>query len=288
MYSMKKINFFTAMFLGGLFAACSNSPHGDLVKKIQEDKTLVTVDSMARSVIRQGLNAVSGYSQIWARDMNTFIETACEEVNHQDLKNAILLFFALQQPNDEMIDGYVLKPDFTWNDNTPYYSEAAPEHVGFKNTVETDQETSLIQIVGKYIKKTGDASILQEEVAGRTVLERMDDMVDYLMRDRYSEKYGLLYGAMTADWGDVQPNDDFGCDMNENSYLAVDVYDNAMFIIALDYMAEMTDDTALLKKWSDIRQGIARNVREHLCDAKQQKFIPHLYLDNAPYLGDFD
>ena len=58
MYSMKKINFFTAMFLGGLFAACSNSPHGDLVKKIQEDKTLVTVDSMARSVIRQGLNLV--------------------------------------------------------------------------------------------------------------------------------------------------------------------------------------------------------------------------------------
>ena len=113
MHSMKKINFFAAMFLGGLFAACSNSPHGDLVKKIQEDKTLVTVDSMARSVIRQGLNAGSGYSQIWARDMNTFIETACEEVNHQDLKNAILLFFALQQPNDEMIDGYVLKPDFT-------------------------------------------------------------------------------------------------------------------------------------------------------------------------------
>ena len=185
MHSMKKINFFTAMFLGGLFAACSNSPHGDLVKKIQEDKTLVTVDSMARSVIRQGLNAGSGYSQIWARDMNTFIETACEEVNHQDLKNAILLFFALQQPNDEMIDGYVLKPDFTWNDNTPYYSEAAPEHVGFKNTVETDQETSLIQIVGKYIKKTGDTSILKEEVAGRTVLERMDDMVDYLMRERY-------------------------------------------------------------------------------------------------------
>ena len=39
----------------------------------------------------------------------------------------------------------------------------------------------------------------------------------YLMRERYNEKYGLLYGAMTADWGDVQPNDDFGCDMNDLS-----------------------------------------------------------------------
>lgn len=92
---------------------------------------------------------------------------------------AIVLFFALQQPNDEMIDGYVLKEDFTWGDDHPYYSETAPDHVAFKNTVETDQESSLIQIVGKYIRKTGDRSILDEEVAGRTVYQRMVGMIDY-------------------------------------------------------------------------------------------------------------
>ncbi|MCR8875002.1 hypothetical protein NW209_13445 [Phocaeicola barnesiae] len=243
---------------------------------------------MARSVIGQGFNAGSGYSQIWARDMNTFIEVACEETNQTDIRNAILLFFALQQPNDEMIDGYVLKPDFTWYDNHPYYADAAPDHVGFKNTVETDQESSLIQIVGKYIRKTGDASILQENVAGRTVLERMDDMVDYLMRERYSEQYGLLFGAMTADWGDVQPNDDFGCDMNELSSRAIDVYDNAMFLIALDYLQEMTDDASLLKTWKGIREQIAQNVRKHLWDAERKKFIPHLYIDPSPIPAGFD
>ena len=71
----------------------------------------------------------------------------------------------------------------------------------------------------------------------------MNAMVDYLMRERYNEKYGLLYGAMTADWGDVQPNDDFGCDMNDLSDPAIDVYDNAMFIIALDYLLEMAPDS---------------------------------------------
>lgn len=45
---------------------------------------------------------------------------------------------------------------------------------------------------------TGDRSILQENIAGSTVLERMTQMTDYLMRERYSEEYGLLYGAMTA------------------------------------------------------------------------------------------
>ena len=259
-----------------------------MAETILNDSTFHQVDSMARSVIGQGFNAGSGYSQIWARDMNTFIEVACEETNQTDIRNAILLFFALQQPNDEMIDGYVLKPDFTWYDNHPYYADAAPDHVGFKNTVETDQESSLIQIVGKYIRKTGDASILQENVAGRTVLERMDDMVDYLMRERYSEQYGLLFGAMTADWGDVQPNDDFGCDMNELSSRAIDVYDNAMFLIALDYLQEMTDDASLLKKWKGIREQIAQNVRKHLWDAERKKFIPHLYIDPSPIPAGFD
>lgn len=281
---------FGLMLMGSVaFLSCATTnPRQQLAETILNDTTLHQVDSMARSIISQGFNAGSGYSQIWARDMNTFIEVACEETNQTDIRNAILLFFALQQPNDEMIDGYVLKPDFTWYDNHPYYADAAPDHVGFKNTVETDQESSLIQIVGKYIRKTGDTSILREDVAGRTVLERMDDMVDYLMRERYSEQYGLLFGAMTADWGDVQPNDDFGCDMNELSSRAIDVYDNAMFLIALDYLQEMTDDASLLKKWKGIREQIAQHVRKHLWDAERKKFIPHLYIDPSPIPAGFD
>lgn len=272
-----------------LLAACTApTKQQQLAESIRQDASLETVDSMARAVIGRGFNAGSGYSQVWARDMNTFIEVACEVSNPNDLRNAILLFFALQQPNDEMIDGYVLKPEFTWYDNTPYYSDAAPEHVGFKNTVETDQESSLIQIVGKYIHKTGDRSILEEKVAGRTVMERMDDMVDYLMRERYDGEYGLLYGAMTADWGDVQPNDDFGCDMNELSDKAIDVYDNAMFLIALDYLQEMGTDAGLVAKWKGIRERIAANVRKYLWDAEQQKFIPHIYPEGSPIPEGFD
>lgn len=281
---------FGLMLMGSVafLSYTTTSPQQQLAETILNDTTLHQVDSMARSIISQGFNAGSGYSQIWARDMNTFIEVACEETNQTDIRNAILLFFALQQPNDEMIDGYVLKPDFTWYDNHPYYADAAPDHVGFKNTVETDQESSLIQIVGKYIRKTGDTSILREDVAGRTVLERMDDMVDYLMRERYSDQYGLLFGAMTADWGDVQPNDDFGCDMNELSSRAIDVYDNAMFLIALDYLQEMTDDASLLKKWKGIREQIAQNVRKYLWDAERKKFIPHLYIDPSPIPAGYD
>ncbi|WP_353332625.1 hypothetical protein [Bacteroides sedimenti] len=271
-----------------LFICCSKSTAQQLAETILQDVSLKQVDSMARAVIRSGFNAGSGYSQIWARDMNTFVETACEESNPADLRNAILLFFALQQPNNEMIDGYVLKKDFTWYDNTPYYSDAAPNHVAFKNTVETDQETSLIQIVGKYICKTGDCSILKETIAGKTVSERMELMIDYLMTERYSKKYGLLYGAMTADWGDVQPYDDFGCDMNNLSYRAIDVYDNAMMIIALDYLQKMTNDQTKKTHWKELRKSFVKNTRKYLWDKKRNKFIPHIYIDKSPIPDGFN
>lgn len=285
---MKKTAYLAGLCLGCLISCTAPTPTQKLAEEISRDVSLHTVDSLARAVIRSGFNAGSGYSQIWARDLNTFIEIAAEESDPADLRNAILLFFALQQPGDEMIDGYVLKKDFNWYDDTPYYSEAAPDHVAFKNTVETDQESALIQIVGKYVQKTGDRSLLDEKVAGRTVLDRMAGMVDYLMSERYDAKYGLLYGAMTADWGDVQPNDDFGCDMNQLSHKAIDVYDNAMFILALDYLRELTPDTVLKNKWKNLREGIAARVRRHLWDEKRQKFIPHLYLETSPIPAGFD
>lgn len=274
-----------------LFFSCSDKKRTEeeqLAQKILTDSSFKVVDSMARNVIQEGFNAGSGYSQIWARDMNTFIETAIEETSKEEVRGAILLFFALQQKNDEMVDGYVLKKDFTWHDDTPYYSDAAPQHVGFKNTVETDQETSLIQLVGKYVRKTGDVGILKEEVAGVTVLARMQRMVDYLLREKYNKQYGLLYGAMTADWGDVQPNDDFGCDWNDLSDEAIDVYDNAMLIIALNYLQEMAPHDGQVAAWKAMREDLSKNVRKYLWDNTNKKFIPHLYPAKSPIPKGFD
>ena len=283
-------NCISVILLICLGISCSQNPdpRKALANQILSDSSLVTVDTMARNILKKGFNAGSGYSQVWARDMNTFVEIALETVNPKDIRGAILVFFALQQPNNEMIDGYVLNKDFNWGDPNQYRSPADTAHVGFKNTVETDQETSLIQIVGKYIRLTGDTTILSEKIAGKTVLERMEMMVDYLMKERYSQKYGLLWGAMTADWGDVQPNTDNVVDIDSTTTPAIDIYDNAMFIIALDYLTQMTKDPSQAGKWKSIRTSIASNVRTHLWNAEKQKFIPHIYLDKSPIPAGFD
>ncbi|MEI6143053.1 MAG: hypothetical protein WCP85_27495, partial [Mariniphaga sp.] len=273
-----------------LINSCSptSNPKRILANQILNDPTLTVVDTMARNLLKKGFNAGSGYSQVWARDMNTFIEIALQEVDPKEIRGALLVFFALQQPNNEMIDGYVLNKDFTWGDPNQYRSPADTSHVGFKNTVETDQETSMIQMIGKYIRVTGDTTILSENVAGKTVDERMHLMVDYLLKERFDQKNSLLWGAMTADWGDVQPNTDNVVDIDSTTTPAIDVYDNAMFVIALDELIAMTKDRKSAEHLKKLRSGVANNARKLLWDPKNQKFIPHIYLDKSPIPAGFD
>jgi hypothetical protein len=97
-----------------------------------------------------------------------------------------------------------------------------PRYAGHKNTVETDQETSLIQAVYKYILTTSDTSILASTVAGKTVASRMEWALEFLMNHRFNKEYGLLWGATTADWSDVQPEHDWGVFLTEDTHYAID------------------------------------------------------------------
>ena len=243
---------------------------------------------MGHSLLTRGYNAGDGYSEVWIRDFNTFIETSMDAVSPSDVREALTVFFMLQQQNGEVVDGYVLKEDFDWDDSVRYYSEAAPRHVGFKNTVETDQETSLIQAVRKYVERTGDTDFLSLEVAGMTVYERMQAAIDYLTREKRDATYHLLTGALTADWGDVE-NDSVCCvDIGEGSVATIDIYDNAMMVIALRDMQQLSPDDESKAKWGAMEQEYRRNIRKHLWDSRRQRFIPHLYPDSKPKEVYFD
>ena len=99
---MRKYPFVFCFMIGTVLflTACSHqtTTRQKLAATILQDTSLAVVDSMARVTIRNGLNAGSGYTQVWARDMNTFVEIACEEMEQNVIREAIRLFFALQQP----------------------------------------------------------------------------------------------------------------------------------------------------------------------------------------------
>lgn len=260
----------------------------ELAAKILADSTMQKVDEMARSLMKKGFYAGSGYQMVWARDMNTFIELSCEEYDQKVIRENLLMFFHFQQENGELLDGYVPREAFNWGDPNTYESATAPGHIGFKNTVETDQETSLIQAISKYIQKTGDKSILDETVAGKTVYNRLVFAIDYLLNERYSEKYGLITGATTFDWGDVQVEGGAVVDVDSLTHWSIDIYDNAMLAIALADLEKMTNNQADKEHWNKLHTQIQTNAKKYLWDAEKMKFIPHLYINGSPFSEDFD
>lgn len=259
-----------------------------LAKQILADNTLLSVRQMAVDLLKKGYQAGDVYPQVWIRDLNTYIEILCEVRDRKEIRQLLLTFFDLQQKNGEIVDGFTLKKYAEGGGIKVYATGSEKSLVGFKNTVATDQETSLIQAVGKYIQKTGDISILYERVNDQTVLDRMSLSIKYLLENRYSAKYGLITGATTIDWGDVQPEDPSGIQVNEKTHWCCDIYDNAMLIIALKTLIALPFPPEERSKWVGLKDQMAGNVRTYLWDGRHHKFIPHLYLKDTPFPIDFE
>lgn len=276
---------FTSFLL--VFQSCA-SKDKELARRISEDKRLDSIYTMSADILKQGFNAGDGYPQVWIRDMNTFLETSLKVYDKDTIRKNLLIFLKLQQPNGEIVDGYVLKGRNTWHDPMIYTNPAYDAHIGFKNTVETDQESSLIQSFAKYIRVTGDTTILNEKIEGKTALQRLEFAVDYLLKNRYSEKYQLLTGATTQDWGDVQIEGGAVVDIDSLTHWAVDIYDNAMFIIAMRDMAGFYKNKSEAERWTKLKDDFSSNARKHLWDEKNKKFIPHLFINGSPFPKDFD
>ncbi|MDO9254012.1 MAG: hypothetical protein Q7U54_00765 [Bacteroidales bacterium] len=285
---MKKIQ---CLILLIVVFACSTpvkkTENKELADLISKNEYFPLVKSKALEVMKAGFNAGDGYREVWIRDYNTFIELAAQAFPKEELKENLLVFCRMQGNDGNIIDGFTPAKKIGKGETDFSYSKLEPRYAAHKNTVETDQESSMVQAVFKYIQLTGDSSILAEKVGDKTVAERLEWAMVFLMEQRFNKQYGLIIGATTADWGDVQPEQGFGVDLDNNTHPAIDIYDNAMFVIALNNLAEMLPATKT--KWEPIRESIAKNCRKHLWDSTRQKFIPHIYLEKgSPFPSDFD
>jgi hypothetical protein len=266
----------------------AGSDSRNLATRIRQDPELIEVLDRAKALLRTGLTAGSGYGEVWIRDLNTFLALALEVNEPGLLREALLTFFKFQGPEGDIVDGYI-PADKAGVGYKYRKSHLAPELLAHKNTVETDQETSLIQAVHTYIRVTGDRTILEREIDGTKVLDRLERALDWLLEARLDSRHGLIWGATTVDWGDVQPEHAWGVELDANSHLTIDIYDNAMFVIALDHFLEWLEpNSPRAARWTQVRNQTRRNIRQHLWDAKRQKFIPHIYLDGSPFPADFD
>ena len=258
-----------------------------LAKTILADNRLDTIQARALRLLT-GFAAGTSYGEVWIRDFNTFIKGSLQVQSKERVKEMLLLFFKMQGNTGDIADGVI--DSSKANAGYQYrYSALAKGWAAHKNTVETDQESSLIQAIRKYIESTGDTTILTEKIGDKIVLERMEDALNYILKERWSAQYGLVTGATTIDWGDVQPETGWGVAINDKTKWAIDIYDNAMYVIAIkDFLAVKPRNYKPSKDWNAVAVQVSKNVRKHLWIAKEQKYIPHIYLNGSPFSVSFN
>lgn len=256
-------------------------------------------------VLAQGLNAGDRYPEVWIRDLATFIEIQTRVVEPSVLREALLRFFAFQQPDGSILDGFT--PKGSSRDAYNFYtSDLLPDWLGHKNSVETDQESSLVIAVKHYVHATGDADFLNETVDGMTVMKRMERALNWVRTRRWSEEHGLVWNATTIDWGDGQAIRNWEEDarghpltperlpelteLNEQSHPALCIYTNALFSLALTDFAWLSEQIG--RDSAEIRRenaALRQSIRDVLWDAEHLKFRPHVYLEKgSPFPADFD
>ncbi len=285
---MKKL--MIALAAVSLLVSCKpgSEKNEKLKKSVMENTDFKFVKQKALGVVKTGFNAGDGYGEVWIRDYATFIELSAEVYPKEILKENLRVFFRLQGNDGNIIDGFIPKEKAVNVEGgyTYIYNDLEPTYCGHKNTVETDHEASLVQAVYKYIQKTGDKDFLQEKIGEKSILDRMEWSLEFLLHHRWSKEHGMIWGATTSDWGDVQHCNPWGVYITEDTKYCLDIYDNAMFLIAIADLMEL--DASKKQKWQTIHDELAENTMKYLWDNQNQKFIPHVYLDGSPFPKDFN
>lgn len=209
-----------------------------------------------------GFYAGLGYPQIWVRDSSTVIQTGRYLFSDIYFSSWIEAFCENQQENGSIHD-YV----------SPYGNH--------KNTVETDQEANLVHSAYLYYKMTGNISWLEKSVRGKRVIDRLDNSLMWILMKRYNSSYGLITGAYTADWGDVQFEDNPGTHISEKTHWTCDIYDNSFFFQACNELSMMYLDLGESEKadfWADTALSIKENANKYLWQQNKGYYKMHVQI----------
>ena len=122
------------------------------------------------------------------------------------------------------------------------YDWVSHDGVTGKNTVETDQESSLVIAAAEYVRASGNKNYVLEAIAGKPIIQHLECALEYVWSQRRDGKTGLVLGAHTIDWGDVQISGVAYRDavnISKDSPLTVAIYHNAMYALAIEGYLEL-------------------------------------------------
>lgn len=226
--------------------------------------------------VYEGFTAGGGYPQIWIRDCNTTFHAARWFYGGASLDGCIFAHLARQRA-----DGYV----FDW---------VSDQDGADKNSVETDQESSLVQLAAGVIRATGDRNPYTNTKALAGLLKHLDEALAYVWRRKRDPNTGLILGAHTIDWGDVEMHDGAhhtATVTGEDTVWTVDIYDQAMFVLAANALSNLYSHTGMTVQaslWRKRRMEIEAGTRKLLWDEARGYFVMHRHVTPHPHVFEED
>lgn len=240
----------------------------------------------------KGFGAGRGYPQIWLRDSATIIPASRYYYAAEYLTTWLEEHLSYQGDDGSLNDWIASGPVVNFQQSgAPKAREVYRENTGGetiiiaadKNSTEADQETSAVDAAYQVFMMTGDRNWLNKSIRGRTLLERLDLSLEYLLKARFDSKHGLVSNAFTADWGDVSPtySDQRAIYLDEETPLVVGLYTNVLFYRAAEQLREMHAALKQMKRadyWKQKAALIKENINKNLWQEDKGFYRLHLTL----------
>jgi hypothetical protein len=219
-----------------------------------------------------GFRAGSGYPQIWLRDAATIIPASRYYYSENFLTSWLEEHLAFQKTDGSLED---------WID---------AQGRSDKNTVESDQEASAVQSAYQAFLLRGP-DWLKKEISGEAVIDRLEKSLLFVFGERFDKKYGLIRGAHTADWGDIdmEDADQKAIYVDEKTHWTADIYDQSMGFAACSNLADMFGSLGNRQKADDWRgkaEALKKRTNEQLWQEDKGFYRVHIHLDSLRH--DFD
>lgn len=205
-----------------------------------------------------------GYDKLYGRDLALMLPAAQYLYPDEYLRTGIEELLIRQYGDDTRSDG---------GDGGAFIGDGAlPGSIDAggaidKQTVTSDEETSVIHAAYQYYTIAGGSAWLKKDLGGQTVLQRLNSAIEWLYSRRFDASRRLFKRGHTTDWGDVKfepalnPTD---IDLTYDHWTA-SIYDQAMAYRALCDLAEMhrgsgqdERSAVLLARAEDLRQAANR------------------------------
>ena len=226
-----------------------------------------------------GINAGRLYPHVFARDVATFSEFMNYLFDPAFLRTPVEEFLWTQEEfnGDETSRGAVA-------------ATLSPAGELDKATAVSDEETSVINAAFDHFRAGAGTDWLATAIGSKSVLSRLNDSIEYLLRSRRDGATGLIYRAHTSDWGDVKLEGGTSpTDLLPGDAITVSIFDQSLAFRALGQLAEMNlaaGDSESAERYSTFRQQFRDAANAHLWDAARGRYVIHKHL--SPLTHPFD